>query len=1065
MILRGRYNLIKIYRKREFILKLIIININDFIFYTKKKLFSFINFPFKAVKAIKNIIFGLLRKDLQFISKGNYLGTQSNQRKAICIGFTEWKRAYFQEYIPNKDAYYLHNYIPTSITIAVLKKLEKNYDVYIWSYLERKELSDFFKTNDIPINRVEDGFVRSIGLGANQTKPLSLVVDSEGLYFNAQKQSGLESIIFNNSQSYTDDELKLARDYIDEINTKKITKYNFKDTVSIDNLDIYLDAQKKTVLVIGQVEDDMSIKLGTNEKITNLDLVELAYQENQNCNIIFKPHPDILHKKRNNNTNIKDYAKFALVVIDNFALFDLINISDHVYTITSLSGFEALLQGKKVTCLGSPFYAHWGLTDDRSNVIERRKNYSLTIEQLFYASYIEYPKYFLGTLSQTIDAIEEFEYVEEYLYKEKLQIVNSDFEIINLKDSDYKNKKIAILTMSKEIIELYSPLKSEFRNSDFFTFTHAEASMIIDTKLVNAKDFKWLSRFYATPLSEVEKNTISLASNISNIYSELLSELFDDIFHLEVKEKLLSVLALSLEDAIYDQCAIIKSLEFLEKDYDKIIIHIDRYHKILLLSSLLLSKLDNNKILFVNNCVNNMQSFYNKISQSNDENVAINLDLLNKKLFKSNWYKSLILSSQNVEQSRKEKVMLCGNLSNRNYGYFPSSIEIMKILSTFPVEQFFLASLKLNEQSAAQYEWLLRESKCNAKLINNTYTQKKNTFNVRTRPLVNALKRKLFIIIEKRFSSETAYFIQDKLFASLEIFPEQLVFFSKMVNETKDYLLLITTMDRTIYSRLTTIAAQMNGVYTVGVQPVLLSTSPRYKKPIVDFMYVVDDMQKENYYKLGYHKDKIICVGSANLRKNINLIEQEDIIDNFTNGRIGILFIMQHSMSTLMLNILDKLIRICKNENIILYIKPHPHQEKSTVSKVYFLQKKYSNAILLDSKDNTYVYVKNCDVIVGLYSNVIFEAILADKDVLILKNETLHESIDFSKLNISIVSEVSDNIYEELLGFIRNTQKVVNMRERRKKFIVEHKYYFSNKILKENLSTIIKKLIDKGQVR
>ena len=43
-----------------------------------------------------------------------------------------------------------------------------------------------------------------------------------------------------------------------------------------------------------------------------------------------------------------------------------------VHTITSLTGFEALLRGVKVTAYGIPFYAGWGLTTDMASIPARR---------------------------------------------------------------------------------------------------------------------------------------------------------------------------------------------------------------------------------------------------------------------------------------------------------------------------------------------------------------------------------------------------------------------------------------------------------------------------------------------------------------------------------------------------------------------------------------------------------------------------------------------------------------------------------------------------------------------
>ena len=69
-----------------------------------------------------------------------------------------------------------------------------------------------------------------------------------------------------------------------------------------------------------------------------------------------------------------------------------IDAVDEIWTMTSLLGFEALLRGKKVTCLGSPFYAGWGLTDDRAMPIARRTA-RLDLPALVYAALIAYPRY------------------------------------------------------------------------------------------------------------------------------------------------------------------------------------------------------------------------------------------------------------------------------------------------------------------------------------------------------------------------------------------------------------------------------------------------------------------------------------------------------------------------------------------------------------------------------------------------------------------------------------------------------------------------------------------------
>jgi capsular polysaccharide export protein len=66
-----------------------------------------------------------------------------------------------------------------------------------------------------------------------------------------------------------------------------------------------------------------------------------------------------------------------------------------VYVVTSQYGFEALLAGKPVVCFGQPWYAGWGLTDDRHpkarELAARRQ--PTTLSNLFTAAYLRYCRY------------------------------------------------------------------------------------------------------------------------------------------------------------------------------------------------------------------------------------------------------------------------------------------------------------------------------------------------------------------------------------------------------------------------------------------------------------------------------------------------------------------------------------------------------------------------------------------------------------------------------------------------------------------------------------------------
>jgi len=52
-------------------------------------------------------------------------------------------------------------------------------------------------------------------------------------------------------------------------------------------------------------------------------------------------------------------------------------VVDEVHTLTSLSGFEALMRGIPVHTYGGPFYAGWGLTTDRAGFPGRTRRLSV----------------------------------------------------------------------------------------------------------------------------------------------------------------------------------------------------------------------------------------------------------------------------------------------------------------------------------------------------------------------------------------------------------------------------------------------------------------------------------------------------------------------------------------------------------------------------------------------------------------------------------------------------------------------------------------------------------------
>ncbi|MDG1430404.1 MAG: capsular polysaccharide biosynthesis protein, partial [Paracoccaceae bacterium] len=147
------------------------------------------------------------------------------------------------------------------------------------------------------------------------------------------------------------------------------------------------------LLVVGQVETDASIRLGSPEVQSNIELLRRVRQENPSAYIVYKPHPDVLAGLRKRGAGEDDSTKIADEIISQpVALSDLLAQIDEVHTMTSLLGFEALLRGAQVVCHGLPFYAGWGLTEDRVSCARRSR--SLSLDELVHGALIAYPRYF-----------------------------------------------------------------------------------------------------------------------------------------------------------------------------------------------------------------------------------------------------------------------------------------------------------------------------------------------------------------------------------------------------------------------------------------------------------------------------------------------------------------------------------------------------------------------------------------------------------------------------------------------------------------------------------------------
>lgn len=291
------------------------------------------------------------------------------------------------------------------------KALQNPQDRYlVWGLASKralhKKIAKYQNQQTPTIICMEDGFIRSNGLGATLIEPLSVVMDFTGVYYDATAPSDLERLLA--TVNLSDDEKIRTERLIATLRQKKVSKYNVGDT---DNQAFFqtlqaLQADKPNAivrLVVGQVEDDASVQNCTSQIKTNAELLRRVRADFADDIIIYKPHPDIEAGLR---TGKVDEATLACadLVASSIAMPDCLNVAGVVHTISSLTGFEAILRGVPVVCYGLPFYAGFGLTTDivepdnepKLTALARRQRATpLDLYGLVYATLIAYPVYAL----------------------------------------------------------------------------------------------------------------------------------------------------------------------------------------------------------------------------------------------------------------------------------------------------------------------------------------------------------------------------------------------------------------------------------------------------------------------------------------------------------------------------------------------------------------------------------------------------------------------------------------------------------------------------------------------
>lgn len=234
---------------------------------------------------------------------------------------------------------------------------------------------------------LEDGFLRSVGLGKSGAIPLSIVIDDLGLPVDAHRPSRLERLIEG-----AGDVGEFGRAIREQIVLNKLSKYNHLPHRQ-PNIE---RTAKRRILLVDQVVGDVSVGRALGSKASFERMLADALASDAQC--LIRTHPDVMAGLRKGYLTGDVSLGDAVLLDDAVSVASILEVVDEVWTVSSQFGFDALLRGIPVRCYAAPFYAGWGVTADHFGVYTKatlagRRTKRRTVDQIAAAAFSLYPTY------------------------------------------------------------------------------------------------------------------------------------------------------------------------------------------------------------------------------------------------------------------------------------------------------------------------------------------------------------------------------------------------------------------------------------------------------------------------------------------------------------------------------------------------------------------------------------------------------------------------------------------------------------------------------------------------
>jgi capsule polysaccharide export protein KpsC/LpsZ len=142
--------------------------------------------------------------------------------RLIVVAFSPWRQRNMGALLRAASPLGLH-FAPTAAAAAALHPTAAD-ALLFWGATPPGGVAELAQRSGAKMVHIEDGFLRSVGLGSDMIPPRSLALDARGLYFDPSRPSTLEHLL--NTAVFGADELAVAARLRAFIVEHGLTKYN-----------------------------------------------------------------------------------------------------------------------------------------------------------------------------------------------------------------------------------------------------------------------------------------------------------------------------------------------------------------------------------------------------------------------------------------------------------------------------------------------------------------------------------------------------------------------------------------------------------------------------------------------------------------------------------------------------------------------------------------------------------------------------------------------------------------------------------------------------------------------